>query len=268
MSVRETPALPKLAAILVAVVLLLPGALAASEAPAVRRQVLTNGMRVVVRENRGADVVAVSLQVPGGSRYETAETAGLTNLLVRTMVRGTEARPGKVFTEAADAIGGTLDAAAESEYAEVRGRALGQHWERLLDLVADAVLAPALAPDELEKERRVVLAQIETRAEGPFFATLDLLVGSLYGPDAGAHAPLGLRAAVERFTRDELLALHRRTFTPDRMVIAISGNVAAGPVIKRVERVFAKARVALATPVAALPVPAGLARREIAAKRL
>lgn len=236
------------------------GALVVSLSPAVAtgegvfRHVLPNGVRVLVRESRGADVVAVSLQVRAGSRHESAETAGLTNLLVRTMLRGTADLPGSAFAEAAEAIGGTIDGGAEAEHAEVRGRALGQHWERLLELLADAVLAPALVAAEVEKERRVVLAQIDARADTPFSAALDRLIANLYGAHGGAHPAVGVRTAVERFTREDLLAHHRRIFTADRMVVAVSGNVPGARVVKRVERLFARATTT-AAPAPLLPVP-------------
>src|SRR5438046_2049913 len=67
---------------------------AVAQPPSVTRHVLPNGMAVVVRENPVAPVVTASLQVRAGSRFETAETAGVTNFLVRTMIGGTGRRSG------------------------------------------------------------------------------------------------------------------------------------------------------------------------------
>ncbi len=100
---------------------------AVAQPPSVTRHVLPNGMAVVVRENPVAPVVTASLQVRAGSRFETAETAGITNFLVRTMIRGTARRSGTQVAETAEDIGGSLDASGEVEAAEIRGEALARH---------------------------------------------------------------------------------------------------------------------------------------------
>jgi len=118
---------------------------AQAQAPPVAREVLPNGLTVLVRENDAAPVVAVSLQVRAGSRFETESTAGITNFLQRVMLRGTARRTAVQLAEASEDIGGSLDASGEVEAAEVRGQALSVHWETLLALVAEpwAVLSEA-----------------------------------------------------------------------------------------------------------------------------
>src|SRR5206468_239038 len=146
------------------VALALAVAPAAAE-PSVSRRVLENGLTVLVRENSAAPVVAVSLQVRAGSRFETRERAGLTNLLLRTMTRGAGKRSAVQLAEAAEELGGSLEAAGEVETAELRGQALARHWEELLGLVAEVALDPTLPAEEIERERRLVLSQIQTRAD-------------------------------------------------------------------------------------------------------
>ena len=79
-----------------------PASTATAQPPSVTRHVLPNGMTVIVRENPLAPVVAVSLQVRTGLWAETPETAGITNLLVRTMIRGTAHRSGAALAETAE----------------------------------------------------------------------------------------------------------------------------------------------------------------------
>ena len=100
----------------------------------VARQVLANGLTVLVRENPAVGVVAVSLQVRAGSRFETESKAGITNFLHRAMIRGTARRTAIQLAIGAEDIGGSIDANGEVEAAEIRGQALARHWETLLDL--------------------------------------------------------------------------------------------------------------------------------------
>ncbi len=236
---------------------------AVAQPPSVTRHVLPNGMAVVVRENPVAPVVTASLQVRAGSRFETAETAGITNFLVRTMIRGTARRSGTQVAETAEDIGGSLDASGEVEAAEIRGEALARHWEELLGLIAEVALEPSLRGEEIERERRLVLSQIKTRAETPFSLSLDTLLRELYGSHPYAWHSLGLKSAVERLGRTQLAAHYRAVFRADRAVLAVSGQVSRERVVRAAERLFAKLPRSGPHEVGAAPPPAPSGERRV-----
>src|SRR5437879_4811723 len=210
--------------------------------PSVSRRVLENGLTVLVRENSAAPVVAVSLQVRAGSRFEARERAGLTNLLLRTMTRGAGKRSAVQLAEAAEELGGSLEAAGEVETAELRGQALARHWEELLSLVAEVALDPTLPAEEIERERRLVLSQIQTRADTPFPLSFDSMLADLYAGHPYAWPSVGTRESVERLGRPELVAHHREVFRPERIVIAVSGQAPRERVVKVIESLFARLR--------------------------
>ena len=213
---------------------------AAAQPPGITRHLLPNGMTVIVRENPAAPVVTASLQVRVGSRFETPETAGITNFLLRAMLRGTSRRSATELAEAAEEIGGSLDASGEVESAEIRGEALARHWEGLLGLIAEVALEPSFPGEEIERERRLILSQIKTRAETPFTLSLDALLRELYGSHPYAWPGVGLASAVGRFARGELVARYRAVFQAERMVLAVSGQVSHVRVVQTSERLFAK----------------------------
>ena len=217
----------------------IPGA-AAAQPPGITRHLLPNGMTVIVRENLAAPVVTASLQVRAGSRFETPEMAGITNFLLRTMIRGTSRRSATELAEAAEEIGGSLDASGEVESAEIRGEALARQWEGLLGLIAEVALEPSFPGEEIERERRLILSQIKTRAETPFTLSLDALLRELYGSHPSAWPGLGLPSAVGRFARGELVAHYRAVFQAERVVLAVSGQVSHARVVRTSERLFAK----------------------------
>ncbi len=213
---------------------------AAAQPPGITRHLLPNGMTVIVRENPAAPVVTASLQVRAGSRFETPEMAGITNFLLRTMIRGTSRRSATELAEAAEEIGGNLDASGEVESAEIRGEALARHWEGLLGLIAEVALEPSFPGEEIERERRLILSQIKTRAETPFTLSLDALLRELYGSHPYAWPGVGLASAVGRLGRGELVARYRAVFRAERMVLAVSGQVSHERVVRTSERLFAK----------------------------
>ena len=224
---------------LVGVLLLLAVDPAAAEAPSVARYVLPSGLRLLVRDDPNADVVSVSLQVRSGSRYDTPETAGLGHFVQRVMVRGASGRSARQIAEAAEDIGGSVDASADVEYAEIRGSALAAHAQTLLELIADVALSPTFAAEEMERERRLILSQIQTRAETPFALALDALTSQLYGSHPLALPILGRKASVERLGRDDLVRHHRRVYRAGSMVLAVSGGVQRGRIRRHVQRLFA-----------------------------
>lgn len=220
--------------------LTIPAAAAASETAAVTRHVLPNGMTLLIRESRVARIVAASLQVAAGSVSETPETAGITSFVHRVMVRGTARRSATQLAEAAEDLGGSVTGSSDTEHAEIHGRALAQHWEALLTLMADVVTSPAFRDDEIERVRRLMLADIQTRTDTPLASAMDALMHDLYGRHPYGLPLVGTRASIAGISRQALVAHYQRIYRPDRMVLAVSGDVARGDVLKRVERLFGR----------------------------
>jgi hypothetical protein len=92
---------------------------------------------VLVRENPAAPVVAYSLMVKMGTRTETPDIAGISNLLQQMLVRGTEKLDGEQIAEAADRMGGSIDAYGDADYSEIAATALDRYWSDMLGLMAD-----------------------------------------------------------------------------------------------------------------------------------
>jgi zinc protease len=204
----------------------------------VTRATLPNGLRVIVRENPSAAVVAVSLQVRAGARFETPQNAGITHFLHRVMVRGTTRRSAVDIATAAEDLGGSVDASGDIENAEVRGSALARHWEPLLALVAEVALQPSVPPEAIQTERRLILSQIQTRDDTPFPFAMDTLMADLYPGHPYALPSLGLRGSMEKISRDDLLAYYRAIYQPRRMVLAVSGQVSPARVVSAAGKLF------------------------------
>lgn len=217
---------------------LVPGGSWGTLLPPVLRHRYPSGLTLLVRENPSAPVVAVSLQVRMGTRWERPETAGLSNFLQQVMVKGTAQRNAQEIAEAVEEIGGNLSVSVDSDFSEIRGTALADHWKTLLGLVADLALRPSLPPDEIEKERRLILSQIQSRRDLPFTLTFDTLLAVLYGSHPYGLPVLGERSAVERLDRALLLDHYRRHYRAGRIVLAVSGRVSARAVVGEVGRLF------------------------------
>jgi zinc protease len=243
--------------------IMLSPAVAPTQPQDIGRYVLTNGVRILVREDAAAGVVAISVQVRAGSRFEQPATAGITSFLHRAMLRGAGRRSATELVEAAERIGGSLDASGDVEYAEVRGGAIARHWDTLLALIADVALAPTLPPEEVDRERRLVLSQIRTRADNPFSFAWDRLMADVYGAHPYGLPSLGRPEVVTRLSRDDLVAHHRAIYRPDQTVVAVSGRVERESVRRAAQRHFGKMPSAPASVAPAPPAPTPSQRREL-----
>ena len=123
------------ALVLVTLLALLAPPVASAETVGVTRTRLPNGMTVVVRENPVAPLVAYSLLVKMGTRTETPDNAGISNMLQLMLVRGTEKMNGEEIAAAADRMGGSIDAYGDADYSEIAAIALSRHWQAMLEMV-------------------------------------------------------------------------------------------------------------------------------------
>jgi zinc protease len=254
--IRRVPAMAAL------LVLLLPSA-GLAQPTGVTRSRLPNGFTVVVRENAAAPVVGYSLLVKMGTRTETPDNAGISNMLQLMLVRGTEKMNGEQIVAAADRMGGTIDAYGDADYSEITATALSRNWQSMLELVGDVALRPTVPDGTVPGVRDFLVRQIRNRGDKPFDVGADRMRAALFGAHPYAWDPIGRRESVERLTRDTLLAYYRRHYLPGQMVLAVSGDVKRPDVMAQVQRIFGAmpAGKVEATPLPAPPPPA--ATREV-----
>ena len=209
----------------------------AAELPIVRES-LPNGLTVVVRENPAAPVVAVSVVVKMGARWETAQDAGISNYVHAVMVKGTAKRSGADLAEAVAGLGGKMSAYGDVDYSEIRASALSRFWRELLGLVAELALEPTLAASEVDREREFLLTRIQRREDSPSSHAFDTFYAKLYGPHPYALPSLGLRESIRRIDHAAIVDWYRRFYRAERMVVSVSGQAPAREVLAEARRLF------------------------------
>lgn len=250
-----------------AVALVLCGAMAnVAAAPGPQRTRLANGLTILVRENTATPVVAVSLFVRMGSRWETEDNAGISHLLQQVMLKGTATRSALEIAEIAEGLGGGISASADMDYSEIRATALARNWKNMLDLVADVALRPTLPAAEIDGERRAMLTALRSRQDQPFPLAMDTVMSRVYGDHPYGRPILGRAAALERIDRDRLVAYHQRFYRAPRMILAVSGDLSAREVVAEVTRLFAGTPPEEGTPDSAEPAAAARADRTVLVK--
>jgi zinc protease len=234
---------------------------AAAQEP--RREKLPSGLTVLVRENTSTPVVAASLFVRVGSRWETEQDAGISHLLQQVLVKGTTTRSALEIAETAEGLGGGISASADVDFSELRTTALARNWKKMIELMADVALRPTLPDAEIDGERKAMLTALRSRQDQPFPLAMDTVMSRVYGDHPYGRPVLGRPAALERIDRPALVAYHQRFYRAPRMILAVSGDVSAREVMAEVARRFTTAAAGEGEPEPTLPAAVARADRTV-----
>ena len=209
-----------------------------TQQPATLRTTLANGLRVIAIENPVADIVACRLYVGAGHGYETTENTGLFGLMTAVLTKGTQTKNALEIAETVESVGAGFGADVSSDYSLVSMKTVSADFERVLALAAEVVQQPSFPPEEIELERRLLLQGLKSMKEQPFSVAYNHLREAVY-----AGHPYGLTNAdtetcLAKFTREELVAIHRQYYRPDNMVMTIVGRIDPALALKQVEQFF------------------------------
>jgi predicted Zn-dependent peptidase len=238
-----------------AVLLVLLAWAAPTSAQSVTQERLPNGLLVLVRENPLAPVVAISLMTRMGTRWESPDNAGISNFVHAVMVKGTAKRGGGEMAEAVALLGGKISAAGDVDYAEVKTDGLARFWRELLGLTAELALTPALKPEEVDNERDWLISRVQKRRDSPNSRAFDELYARLYGTHPYALTILGTPESLKRIDHAAIVGWYRRFYRPERMTLAVSGQVKAPEVIAEARRLFGERAAGEAAADPSIPPP-------------
>ena len=130
------------------------------------RTTLSNGLRIVSAPMPGTRSVAVSVYIGAGSRYENDEEAGLSHLLEHLLFKGTTKRPtAQEISELIDSVGGAMNAGTDRELTVYYAKVARPHFDRAADVLTDMVRNALNLPEDVEKERKVVIEELASVAD-------------------------------------------------------------------------------------------------------
>lgn len=204
----------------------------------VTRTELSNGIRVVTETMPGVPSVTLGIWVENGSRYERADQAGISHYLEHLLFKGTERRSATAIAEEFDAVGGVLNAFTGKEYTCYYGKVLAEHVAVAEDILSDIFLHSRFDPEEIERERSVVLQEISQVEDTPDDYVHDLFNLHFWPGHPLSFPVCGRPETVQRFEQRDFLDFIAARYRPDRMIIAAAGNIAHGRVVDWAEREF------------------------------
>lgn len=202
-----------------------PVGLAPAATPLAHREVLPNGIVLLVAERPAVPIVAVRAFTRAGAVFEPPDRVGLANLMGGLLTRGTARRSGPEIDAAIEFVGGSLESGAGRDGLYVSLAVLAKDLPLGLDLMAEVLLSPTFPEDEFRRRVSQVQAAIRRSKQSPSTVGGRALARLVYGAHPYATPVEGTEESVARITREDVVAFHQRHVRPDTTIVAVVGAI-------------------------------------------
>src|SRR5271170_1857714 len=206
----------------------------------VEKEVLPNGLVVITEPMEHVHSVSVGIWLRSGSRREPAELNGISHFIEHMVFKGTARRTAEDIAREMDRVGGMLDAFTSKEMVCFNTRVLDEHLPRAFDVLADMVLDPKFAVEDIAREQGVVLEEIRMTQDNPEDLVHELFTQNFWHPHALGRPILGTPETVSAFTRDTLQTWFQQSYAPNRLVITAAGHLTHEQLMELVSARFSK----------------------------
>jgi len=211
---------------------------------------LKSGLTVVTQTMPHLESVALGVWIKSGSRNETTDEHGIAHLLEHMAFKGTARRSAREIAEEIEDVGGEVNAATSTETTSYYARVLKDHVPLAVDILADILTESAFEEEELEREKQVILQEINAANDTPDDVVFDKFSETAYRDQTLGRAILGTPQTVVSFTPQQIRGYLSRNYTTDRMFVVATGAVQHDEFVRMVEERFAS----LPTTPSATPV--------------
>jgi predicted Zn-dependent peptidase len=190
------------------------------------RTILSNGLRVLTAPLPHAQSVACYIMLSAGSRFENASNRGIAHFAEHMFFKGTERRPtSRDLTTIVDGMGGEFNAFTSKEYTGYYIRCAGAERDTALDVLVDMLRNSKFDSEELEREKGVILEEMNMYFDTPRDYVSSVYEGLLLGDNPLGWETLGTRETIKAATRETFIDYLKHWYTPARMVVGVAGMI-------------------------------------------
>ncbi|MBI5676488.1 MAG: insulinase family protein [Nitrospirae bacterium] len=204
----------------------------------VKREVLDNGLTLLVVERHNLPVVMVTLGIKAGSLVEPEEKSGLANLTAALLTEGTASRTARQISEEIEFVGGSLGASGGSDFITVHLSVLKKDLALGFELLSDIILNPAFPEDELKKKIKRIKGGLKASEDDPGFVASKAFIKEVFGSHPYGRLVQGSEKSLEMIKRDDLAAFHNAYYTPNNSMMSVVGDITPDEVKAFLEKHF------------------------------
>ncbi|MGG7175978.1 M16 family metallopeptidase [Clostridium paraputrificum] len=199
---------------------------------------LKNGLRVVTERNEGVNSVSVGVMIQNGSRNETSDINGISHFIEHMFFKGTEKRSSKEIAETIENVGGQLNAFTSKEATCYYIKNLYTHLDLSLDVLSDMILNSKFDPEEIEREKGVVVEEINMSEDSPEDVLEDIHSKACFEENPLAYPILGTIDKVKSLNREKIKKFIGEKYTPYNSVISVCGKFDEKELTDLIEKYF------------------------------
>ncbi len=200
--------------------------------------VLPNGLQIVTDNMDEVDTVSLGIWVDIGAMYEPAEINGISHLLEHMAFKGTTSRTARQIAEEIENVGGYINACTSRETTSYYIKVLKEDTALAVDILADILRNSIFDPEEFEREKTVVLQEINQSLDTPDDIVFEHFQTCAFPNQPAGRPVLGSVETVMGISRETLDSYMKTNYTPNRMVISASGKINHDEFVRLIEKYF------------------------------
>ncbi len=189
---------------------------------------LSSGESVVFKRRADLPIVAIHVIFPGGRHAETPEIAGITNLMLKSLLKGTKSWSASEIAERIEGLGSGIGLSLSPDYFGFSMKILSSRLEEGMEVLREVISKPAFESDEIEKEKQSIYAEIRRQRDSMFSRAMELFNRASFGDQPYGLPGSGIAESIERLTDEALRGWHGRWVRSGNAIIAAVGDVEAG----------------------------------------
>lgn len=196
-----------------------------SHALDVKREVLDNGLTLLVVERHNLPIVKVSVGIKAGSIAEPEEKAGLASLTASLLTEGTKNRTARQISEEIEFVGGAVGASADDDYVTASLSVLKKDIDLGFDLLSDILRNPSFPDNELNKKRERIKGSLKAQEEDPGFVVSREFRKAVFGSHPYGRLIQGTPETLDAINRDDIVNFHSAYYVPNNSIMSVVGDI-------------------------------------------
>ena len=200
---------------------------------------LPSGLRVLTSPMSGLESVTVTIWVKTGSRFEEKRVNGISHFLEHMVFKGSIKRPtARAISTAVDSIGGEFNAATSKDWTNFYIKSAASSVETAMDVLADMVFNPILAPEEIEREKGTIIQELNMYEDTPIMKIQDVFEELTFSGNCLAWDVGGKAESVKRIKKEDFEKYRNKHYFPENILISVSGGITEQKALELVEKYF------------------------------
>ena len=203
------------------------------------KKILKNGLKIITVPMKDNPTVTVLVLVEAGSKYEEKKVNGISHFLEHMCFKGTIKRPKAIdISKELDALGSQYNAFTAQEYTGYYAKSDAKHFSKIFDVVSDIYLNSTFPEREMQKEKGVIIEEINMYEDLPNRHVQDLMMKLLYGDQPAGWNIAGEKKNILKMKRNDFISYKKFHYLPEATVIVVAGQVEDKKVLKEVSKIF------------------------------